>query len=183
MTTFFTSDTHFAHEGIIRHCFRSFVSVQEMDETIIANWNARVGQKDIVWHLGDFTLAGAEVAETYLSRLNGKINLVWGNHDRNSVRKLPRWASSQYATEISLDGHPIILCHYAMRVWNRSHHGTLMLYGHSHAGLPGSNQSLDVGVDAWNFQPVTLPEILDRLATLPPFLSGDHHVAAETETV
>ena len=86
--------------------------------------------------------------------------------------------SSQYATEINLDGHTLTLCHYGMRVWNRCHHGALMLYGHSHGSLPGNAQSLDVGADAWDFRPVTLAEILARMATLPPYQADDHHVAA-----
>lgn len=74
-----------------------------------------------------------------------------------------------------MDGQPLVLCHYAMRVWNRSHHGTLMLYGHSHSNLLGNSQSLDVGVDAWDMRPVTLREIKNRMATLPPYRSEDHH--------
>lgn len=178
MATYFTSDTHFGHAGIVEHGFRAFPSVEVMDDAMVANWNASIAPHDTVWHLGDFTLAGAEVAESYLSRLNGKIHLIWGNHDRNSVRKLSRWVSSQYATEINLDGHRLTLCHYAMRVWNQCHRGTLMLHGHSHANLPGTSQSLDVGVDAWEFQPVTLGQILARLASLPPFKADDHHAVA-----
>lgn len=179
MTVYFTSDTHFGHEGIIRHCHRTFPSVEAMDDAIVTAWNARIGPRDTVWHLGDFTLAGADAAEGYLSRLNGQIHLIWGNHDRNSVRSLARWVSSEYAREINLDGHRITLCHYAMRVWNQCGRGALMLHGHSHGNLPGTSQSLDVGVDAWDFRPVTLPEILSRLATLEPYRAQDHHAVLE----
>lgn len=177
MATFFTADTHFGHAALVHHGYRAFASVETMDETIIAGWNATVGPKDSVWHLGDFTMFGADVAASYRVRLNGQIHLVWGNHDRNSVRRLPCWASSRYAAEINLDGHKLTLCHYAMRVWNRCHYGSLMLYGHSHGSLPGSSQSVDVGMDAWSFRPVTLPEILARMATLPAYASEDHHQA------
>lgn len=174
--TFFTSDTHFGHAGLITHGYRpGFASPQAMDETLIANWNSVVSPRDVVWHLGDFTLAGAEPALAYRARLNGTIHLIWGNHDRNSVRNLGCWASSEYAREINLDGHRITLCHYAMRVWNNCRHGSLMLHGHSHGSLPGNSQSLDVGVDAWAFRPATLAEIISRLAALPAFKSEDHH--------
>lgn len=51
---FFTSDTHFWHENIIKFCNRPFSSVEEMNDTIIENWNKVVGENDIVFHLGDF---------------------------------------------------------------------------------------------------------------------------------
>ena len=51
---FFTSDTHFFHEGIIRFCNRPFGSVEEMNETLIRNWNEKVPEDGTVFHLGDF---------------------------------------------------------------------------------------------------------------------------------
>jgi calcineurin-like phosphoesterase family protein len=179
MATFFTSDTHFGHEGIIRHCYRLFPSVAAMDEALIAAWNEYISPDDVVWHLGDFTLSGADAAEEYLSRLNGTIHLIWGNHDRNSVRRLTRWASSAYAREIKVDGVRITLCHYAMLVWNQCGRGALMLHGHSHGNLPGNSQSTDVGVDAWSFRPTTLQQIQARLASQPQYQAEDHHASAQ----
>ena len=179
MQTFFTSDTHFGHSGhegwLINR--RGFSSVEEMDEKLIENWNSVVKKGDEVWHLGDFTLKGGATAQRYLDRLNGNLHLIWGNHDANSARRLPRWRSSEYGREIRLDGYKLTLCHYAHRVWNCSHRGTLMLYGHSHDSLPGNRQSCDVGVDSWDLRPVTLAQILDRLVTLPPLQAVDHHAA------
>jgi calcineurin-like phosphoesterase family protein len=105
----------------------------------------------------------------------GRIHLIWGNHDSNQVRNLPRWVSSQPYAEISVDGTNLVLFHYAMRVWNRSHHGALHLYGHSHNTLPGDSGSCDVGVDAWDFRPVSLIEIKEKLARSVPRQPVDHH--------
>lgn len=165
----FTADTHFGHRRIIELCHRPFSSVQEMDEEIISRWNARVGPADHVWHLGDFCWGNYRDADRLLDRLNGQINLIWGNHDSENIRRFHRWASSQPYREISLQGNAITLCHYSLRVWNRSHNGSLSLYGHSHGQLPGNNQSLDVGVDCWDFRPVSLNEILERMAELPAY--------------
>lgn len=175
MTVFFTADTHFSHARIIELCKRPFSSVEEMDETMVTRWNERVKPEDTVYHLGDFTLKGADVAEKFTSRLNGTIHLIWGNHDRQVVRGMSRWDTSNPYMEIWAKPRNLTLCHYAMRVWNGSHHGALMLYGHSHGTLSGNSQSLDVGMDAWDFRPVTLDEILLRMATLPPYSSVDHH--------
>ena len=55
----------------------------------------------------------------------------------------------------------------------------LRALGKSRAGAVAQlEQSLDVGADAWDFRPVTLAEILARMATLPPYQADDHHVAA-----
>lgn len=181
MTTFFTSDTHFGHAALIERGYRpAFSSVEEMDEIMIDRWNREVKPGDTIWHLGDFTLHGAKTANEYLKRLNGNIHLVWGNHDRNSVRKLARWKSSQYAADIKIDGVRVTLCHYAFRTWRKAHHGALMLHGHSHGNMPGSQQSHDVGVDVFGFRPVTLDEVRERMATLPSFRSEDHHITEES---
>jgi calcineurin-like phosphoesterase family protein len=170
MNTFFTSDTHFGHNNVIKHSNRPFSSTEEMDEQLISNWNSIVNRRDIVWHLGDFTLAGEEIAKRYRSRLNGFIHLIWGNHDRNAVRKMAGWKSSQYAADININGKAITLCHYGFRVWNKSHYGSYMFYGHSHGNLPPNNQSLDVGVDSWNYCPASLESIENRLQNLPPYV-------------
>jgi len=77
---FFTSDTHFWHANIIKFCQRPFADVNEMNEKMIANWNAVVGPDDIIYHLGDFSMAARPV-ELYVPRLMGSIHLVMGNHD------------------------------------------------------------------------------------------------------
>lgn len=78
---FFTSDTHFNHMNIISYCQRPFRDIHEMDETIIVNWNNAVAPDDIVFHLGDFCLGGANEWNRILDRLNGRIYLILGNHD------------------------------------------------------------------------------------------------------
>ncbi len=178
----FTADTHFGHANIIRHCSRPFGSVDEMDAALVANWNAIVRPDDEVWHLGDFCFRSAKPAGRYLSLLNGRKHLVWGNHDSGEARADAGWASSQAVAEISVGGRRLVLCHYAMRVWPKCHHGSVHLYGHSHGSLPGDSQSCDVGVDIpeWGYRPVSLAQIEAYLRTLPqrPRLVEDTRVTA-----
>ena len=164
MAVYFTADTHFGHQNIIHHCNRPFPTVEQMDEALISRWNAIVGPHDEVWHLGDFTIRNGTPAQAYRERLNGEIHLVYGNHDKTTVKNLRCWKSHQAYAEIEIEDVSIVLCHYAMRVWRKSHHGSLMLYGHSHGNLPPHGNSLDVGVDCWNFEPITLSQILERLS-------------------
>lgn len=161
--TWFTSDTHFGHRGIIEHCDRPFGSVEEMNEVLIALWNERVAPGDQVWHLGDFAWETTKDADAILDRLNGVKHLVRGNHDRRRVREAPGWASVHDLVEVQIAGHGVTLCHYPMRSWRHSHAGSLHLYGHMHGRYAPDPQSLDVGVDCWGYRPVSFPEILIRM--------------------
>jgi calcineurin-like phosphoesterase family protein len=137
-----------------------------------------VGDSDIVYHLGDVTLGGITTMHEYIDKLRGNIRIVPGGHDyrwladwkdTDRVKVLPPLVSLEFP-ELSPDGvHPqvIVLCHYALRVWDRSHYGAWMLYGHSHGQLPVWGHSIDVGVDSWSFAPVSLGEIVAKMKTLP----------------
>ena len=177
MTRFYTSDTHFGHENVIKYCNRPFANAEEMDEVLIEKWNMRVRPGDEVIHLGDFAFAQPERIEVILKRLNGNIHLVYGNHDKQIKKNKKLQAMfakcSAYHEVYEIDEDypksrvPLILCHYKFEVWNKSHHGAVNLYGHSHGTVPGNSQQLDVGTDCWDYQPVTWKEIKARLATLP----------------
>ncbi|KKL95432.1 hypothetical protein LCGC14_1854620, partial [marine sediment metagenome] len=58
---------------------------------------------------------------------------------------------------------PITLCHYAMRVWDKSHFNSWQLYGHSHGTLNGIGKQYDVGVDANNFLPVSFANLTELM--------------------
>jgi calcineurin-like phosphoesterase family protein len=169
MTVWFTADHHFGHTNIIRFCNRPFVDVAEMDEAMIERWNAVVGLRDQVWHLGDFAYRCSpnRVREIFGSLRGGTIHLVRGNHDRKTTLSLP-WTSVQQYAEIVVGGRLVILFHYGLRTWNRAQHGSLSLYGHSHGGLPRTCASCDIGVDVWDFRPVSLDEIVSSLSSDGP---------------
>jgi calcineurin-like phosphoesterase family protein len=167
MQTHFTADSHFGHASIITMSARPFVTVEEMDQAMIANWNAAVAKGDNVWHVGDFAhRIDAKRKRAIFSRLNGSKHLVPGNHDDADTLSLP-WASIGQIRQIVVDGQKLVLCHYALRTWPASRRGAIHLYGHSHGTLPGNHQSLDVGVDCWDFRPVTLAEIKEVLEREP----------------
>src|ERR1041384_7607900 len=108
MTIFFTSDTHFGHHSAIVHCQRPYASIDEMDDDLIARWNAMVGPSDTVYHLGDFCLHPDLEASWYLDRLNGTVHLLEGNHDRRTTqRHAARFASVSSMLEITIGGQMI----------------------------------------------------------------------------
>ena len=157
MKVWFTSDTHFGDHRVLNLYPRPFPSVAEMDEAMIAAWNARVGPDDEVWHLGDFALS-ARHAEAMLARLNGRKHLVIGNNDKAPERQAG-WESVAPYRELTLGGTLLVLCHYPFRSWNGQHRGSVNLHGHSHGRLKPLPRQFDVGVDVRGYRPVTLEEI------------------------
>jgi calcineurin-like phosphoesterase family protein len=162
MAIFFTSDTHFGHGGALGLYRRPFASVAAMNEALVARWNETVGPDDVVWHLGDFAIRQRpEVVQEFLVRLNGRKHLVAGNNDPAATRELDGWESEQPYAEIVVEDVPLVLCHYPFRSWRGMGKGWLNLHGHSHGRLKPLPRQFDVGVDVWEFRPVTLGEILD----------------------
>ena len=153
MKYWFTADEHYGHANIIKFCNRPFSTVEEMNEAMICNHNALVQHGDIVVHGGDFTLG--KDADKYIERLRGSHIFIKGSHDR--------WMDkdSIQIWERTIQGIYIVVCHYAMRVWPRSHYGSWQLYGHSHGNLEPIGNQYDIGVDNNNFCPVSFNQLRD----------------------
>lgn len=186
----FTADTHFGHANIIKHSNRPYADVDAMDAAIVEAWNAAVGEKDEVWHLGDFTWRSKHPNATdyYRHQLHGRIHLLRGNHDdKDAWKGVERhvyghlFASMHEAVYLRLMGERLYLSHYAHRVWRNSHRGSWHLYGHSHDCLPMYGRSMDVGVDvALRLygvpRPFSFEEVRARLEAQPV---TDHHPESE----
>lgn len=175
----FISDTHWNHANIIKYCKRPFASIGEMNEKLIENWNARVKPGDSVYHLGDFALkVSQQEVENLVRRLNGQIHLIWGNHDQKnkSVLKATNFAEKVPYKELKIGDLKIVMCHYPFLTWNRAHHGSWDLHGHSHGNLPRDPNArrVDVGVDCWNYSPVSFDEIRVEMEKVQ-FKPVDHH--------
>jgi calcineurin-like phosphoesterase family protein len=160
MTVFFTSDTHFGHGGALGLFGRPFASVAEMDAALIRRWNDSVGPEDEIWHLGDFAIRQrpGRIAEI-LEALAGRKHLIVGNNDGEATTGLPGWTSVQPYAEITLDDTRLVLCHYPFRSWNGMGKGAVNLHGHSHGRLAPLPRQADVGVDLWDFRPMTLAQL------------------------
>ncbi len=184
MAHFFTSDLHFGHANVIRYAGRPFASVEEMNDALVDRWNEVVTAQDEVYVVGDFALCRREDAVRHARRLNGQKFLVQGNHDKGMHRELEQcfgWVKDLYTVKVPDADAPdgvqrIVLCHYAMRVWDMSHYGAWQLYGHSHGSLPDDPfaRSIDVGVDCWDYRPVSYEQVKARMA-LKQYRPVDHH--------
>jgi calcineurin-like phosphoesterase family protein len=164
---YFTSDTHFGHAKIIQYCNRPFSSVEEMDAEMIRRWNEVVTSSDTVIHLGDFAITGKDKTREYRSRLNGRIILILGNHDRSQSSMLNCGFNEAHKSIIlgqnGGDQGDYFLRHVPVLddSWKaesacvRAH-----LCGHVHEKWKRIGDVINVGVDQWDFRPVTLKELL-----------------------
>ena len=173
----FTSDTHFYHETIIKYCNRPFKDAAEMNEVLISNWNSAVKKDDDIVIAGDFIHSGnLELIHSLMDRLNGDKWLCYGNHDYQN--KLERdeicrrfnhhcWDSMDFQVEDSEleDGFmKFHINHYPCEFWTRN---AVHLHGHVHSGPTSSSGDVckfnpmryDIGVDNNNFKPISYEEI------------------------
>ena len=140
---FYISDPHFFHGGLnIKMDMRGFSSVEEMNAYMLEKWNGRVRQNDEVIILGDLSWGNAEQTNELLQKLNGKLYLIEGNHDRfltNRKFDASRFVWIKPYAELHDRGRKVILCHYPIMCYNGQYHldregnpKTWMLYGHVH---------------------------------------------------
>lgn len=173
--TFFTSDTHFGHENIIRYCNRPFATTEEMNKALIHNWNKVVKPEDTVFHLGDFAIGGSAVWNDMLSALNGKIYLIKGNHDIKNLRTgyIDKFEGIYSQLYIDIGGQSIYLNHFPFLTFGGVYRDNPVwqLFGHVHSG-PGNTtgqdndrlkyllpSQYDVGVDNNNYTPISFREV------------------------
>ena len=159
--TFFTSDTHFYHINILKYCNRPFSSVEEMNEKLIENWNNVVGKNDIVWHLGDFCFGKKENISEILPKLNGKINLVMGNHDHQKIGFYYDVGFHRvYDRQIIINGF-YILSHAPVEFINENC-PFYNIYGHVHDNPcynTWSKSGICVCVERHDYKPISWEEI------------------------
>jgi len=181
MDIYFTSDTHAWHTNIIRYCNRPFASAEAMTRALADNINAMVRPGDVLYHLGDFAFGTPAAIIHFREMIECRqIHLILGNHDKRIAQDKGLHRLFQrvhnFGLDVKVGSQHIVLCHYAMRVWNHSHHSAWHLYGHSHGSLPEDAHALsfDVGVDSWGYRPVSYAQIAGKMAS-KVFQPIDHH--------
>ena len=175
---YFIADTHFNHINILKYCQRPFANIEEMDASLIQNWNATVRQNDEIYILGDFCMNKDPVkAHNIVARLNGAKYLIRGNHDL-FLNKYEQFESDfvwikDYA-EITLEQRKFVLFHYPIAEWNGFYKETIHCYGHVHnheiaqdtkrqsanGAIEMTGRAVNVGVDVNNFRPISIHEVI-----------------------
>jgi calcineurin-like phosphoesterase family protein len=169
---FFTADCHFNHENIIKYAERPFKNLQHMHAEIIERWNKKVNENDIVYHVGDFAFKGVNQAQLFESMLNGRIVHIRGNHDKNNgVKTLLTHCIMEFGGLIFYVTHRppdefqertieetitavsnIILCGHVHSYWKHK--------------IIKNKICINVGVDVWNFEPISLNTILKYIGKI-----------------
>lgn len=164
MKLWFTADHHFGHADIIDSRHRPFSSPAEMDETMIERWNATVGDCDEVWHLGNFAYRCApnRMAELFAQLSGNAIHLVRSKHDQQATLNLP-WSSVRQYAEIRFGGRLLIAFDHSQNNSSNFDRRSVILHGCCVEDHAHDTTCCNVGVDAWDFRPVSLEEIIDRL--------------------
>lgn len=184
---FFTTDCHFYHKNILKHCPERLKQIgvdpddeellHKHDQWLIDLWNASIGKKDIVYIVGDFSFANVEWTQKLMGKLNGKKYAMIGNHDQTIRRlemrnyfeqvcemKMVTFKKSQY--DFLEEDFQVFMCHYPMVTWPSKHYGCVQVHGHCHGRLDDFNEAspdlrVDAGIDGKlaGFKPISLEQL------------------------
>lgn len=201
---FFTSDTHYNHANICSATTkwdvndgyaRLFDSLDQMNTALVDNINNKVGENDILVHLGDWSFGGFEFITEFRNRILCKnVHLVLGNHDhhiennKEGVQEL--FSSIQHYAELDVRRYPnratvekfrFMCMHYPIASWKDMNQGVIHLHGHVH--LPANlriadGRAMDVGVDGNDLKPISLDEVISLMKDREVkklALPKDHH--------
>lgn len=167
----FTSDLHLGHDNVIKYCFRPFQNVTEMNEAIIENWNKLISPGELVYVLGDVSLAKPSIGIPLLYRLKGEKILIKGNHDGYSFSQYREAGFVGVFNKASMTfrGKTILLCHYPYLESKKDtryperhpkkNGYDFLIHGHVHNLWQKKETQINVGVDVWGFKPVSESQI------------------------
>lgn len=162
---YYIADPHFFHGNLnTKMNYRGFADVDEMNGYMLQKWNAKIRKNDEVVILGDLSWGKAEETNELLGKLNGRLYLIQGNHDRflkNKDYNASRFVWIKPYEELQDNKRKVILCHYPIMCYNGQYRldrngnpKVYMLYGHVH-------DTYDQRV-TWQFQEITRSSIREN---------------------
>lgn len=141
---YYISDLHLGHSNALRFDARPFKTIEEQDEKIIENINKTVTPQDNIYFLGDFSWYDPHKTAELIKQIKCKNRyLIVGNHDRwcKSFECKKLFQGIYDLKMINDENREIVLCHYPIAVWNKSHRGSYHLYGHVHRNIADNGMS------------------------------------------
>lgn len=170
---FFTADLHFGHKNVIPYCSRPFADRDAMTAGLIERWNQRVSKDDTTYILGDLSFYGTGRTRDILAQLNGEKVLIRGNHDdvkTDEKAKALGMLSVSDSMTCAIGDEIFNMCHYPYegdsteveRFLERriKDDGRWLLHGHVHREWQVRGRQINVGVDVWEWAPLSEMDIL-----------------------
>jgi calcineurin-like phosphoesterase family protein len=161
---FVTSDTFFGR--VNKAAERGFATVEEMDEALVENWNAKVGKDDVVVHLGNFAWTPNHVEEI-LERLNGTIIFLLGDRDQALAKVAEVNEDIKLQQEQILTHDNVILSHWPLEIWPGKDKDFYHFHGHAEPGLRTDiklMKRVNACCDHWSLAPIEIKDTIDLLS-------------------
>jgi calcineurin-like phosphoesterase family protein len=202
----FTSDTHYNHANICSATTkwndpvtcREFKSLEQMNAHLIGNINEKVGQDDILFHLGDWSFGGFEQIELFRNQIVCRnVHIITGNHDhhiennKEGIQSLFSSVNKYLNLVVKYNvGTPLMgdarfaLMHFPIASWDNMARGAIHLHGHVHFEADkriGAGKMMDVGCDGNELYPIEMSEVLGLMRDQPikSMFVFDHHEIVE----
>ena len=133
---------------------------------MITRWNSVVSKDDIVYHLGDFAFGSKEIVGRLVGRLNGRIRLILGNHDR---RNKPAWYDGLgfdrvYDTPIIIEDW-FIISHEPIKYMSPAM-PYVNIHGHTHDECFDNPQRINISWEILDGYPISFEDIKAHCAYL-----------------
>ena len=177
---YFISDHHFGHKAIIQMANRPFEDVFVMNEFMVNAWNSVVTNEDEIYHLGDVSYKmNNNQLKAILYRLNGKIHLIKGNHDKDKVlnkvgdrfETIQDYKYFQYKYEDK--EYNFALFHFPIYSWQGRFRGAIHLHGHTHmnpiddtTGKDIHGHIMNVSVEHLNYIPISIVDVINKFKNI-----------------
>jgi calcineurin-like phosphoesterase family protein len=169
---YFTSDHHFFHSNIIGYCRRPFKDVNEMGKVLISNYNEIVNENDEVFFIGDVAFVNkgnTDNLRNIINKMYGRKHLILGNHDNLKPFEYVDIGFTSVHTSLEVDGY--ILNHdpcVATIFPNKC-----FITGHVHTLYMKCKNTINVGVDVWDYKPVDIDTLAYWFDQMDQFVNGE----------
>jgi len=172
--TFITSDLHLDHTNIIKYCKRPFLNTEDMNRTLVDNWNNTVSNKDKVYFLGDMSFGkGSRSADYWLTKLNGDIFFIRGfsykpSGERNQHDRISKTKNVFDSLIIEYKGRKFFLVHDPTNV--PSNWDGWAICGHHHNNkleeyplIDKKNKRVNISTELTKFHPVDMDYLIQKI--------------------
>lgn len=147
-----------------------------MTKGLVGNWNSVVAKEDIVYHIGDFAMGDKNKIPEIRAMLNGKIILVYGNHDcKHNGQLMPQIINGGFDAihkelYVTVDGIKLYLNHIPDMAFVSNEAAQYHICGHVHQAFTRANTIINAGVDVCGYRPVSLEFLINQ-----PEIKGEPH--------